>query len=107
MSPKVVLTREAERDLAEIFEWYEGRRVGLGHEFLLHTDAGLRLLETNPSLFPEKHNGVRQYLLRRFPYKIFYRVEEDCVTVLAVVHGGRDPSWVRKRLRRWRDSEEE
>ena len=33
---------------------------------------------------------------KRFPYKIFYRIEQKTVVVLAVVYGGRDPTWIKK-----------
>jgi plasmid stabilization system protein ParE len=98
MSHKAVLTREAENDLSEIFEWYERRRRGLGFDFLLQVDAGLRLLEDDPQLFSEQYKGVRRYLVKRFPYKVFYRVKGKSIVVLAVVHGGRDPGWVKKRI---------
>ena len=34
MTPTLIVQPEAEADLAEAFGWYEGCRVGLGHEFL-------------------------------------------------------------------------
>jgi len=98
MSPRIVLTREAENDLSEIVEWYENQRSGLGFNFLAEVDAGFRLLASDPRLFPEQYKGVRRYLVRRFPYKVFYRLVEDNVVVLAVVHGGRDPAWIKKRI---------
>jgi len=42
---------------------------------------------------------VRRHLIERFPYKIFYRVEDKIVVVLAVVYGGRDPAWIKKRIK--------
>ena len=38
------------------------------------------------------HATVRRALLPRFPYCIFYRVDQDHVVVLAVLHGRRDTS---------------
>ena len=89
---------EAEQDLLQVFSWYEGQRKGLGHDFLLQIDAGFRFLERTHLAFPEKHRGIRQHLIKRFPYKIFYLVEQTTVVILAVVYGGRDPEWIRKRL---------
>jgi plasmid stabilization system protein ParE len=34
---------------------------------------------------------LRRLLVRRFPYGIFYRVNADRITVVAVYHTSRDP----------------
>jgi len=99
MTYKLIIRPEAERDLAEIFAWYENRRKGLGYDFLLQVEAGFNFIEKNPKIFPEIYRGARRYLIKRFPYKIYYRVDEDKVIILAVIYGGRDPNLIRKRLR--------
>jgi len=98
MAFNLILRLEAEQDLSAAFQWYEGRRIGLGHDFLLQVDAGFRFLERTPLVFPEIYRGIRRHLIKRFPYKIYYLVEETTVVILAVVYGGRDPQWIRKRL---------
>lgn len=98
MTFNLVVRPEAEQDLSEAFGWYEGQRKGLGHDFFLQIDAGFRFLERTPLIFPEKYQRIRQHLIKRFPYKIFYLVEQTTVVIVAVVYGGRDPQWIRKRL---------
>ncbi len=44
MAAKLVLAEEAEKDLAEAYAWYEGRRVGLGEEFLSSVDACIQAI---------------------------------------------------------------
>ena len=41
---------EAERDIAEAYEWYEGREPDLGSEFLAEVDAAFSLIETNATM---------------------------------------------------------
>jgi toxin ParE1/3/4 len=98
MKYEIVIKPEAENDLSETFGWYEERRNGLGYDFLLQVEAGLCFIEKNPLAFPEKYVGTRQYLIKRFPYKIIYRVEDSKVIVLGIIYGGRDPKWIRKRI---------
>jgi mRNA-degrading endonuclease RelE of RelBE toxin-antitoxin system len=64
----------------------------------IQVEAGLCFIEKNPLAFPEKYVGTRQYLIKRFPYKIIYRVEDSKVIVLGIIYGGRDPKWIRKRI---------
>ena len=89
---------EAENDLKETFSWYEDKRVGLGHDFLLQVDAGLRFIERNPEISPPKYLKARKYLIKRFPYKIIYLVEKERLVVLAVIHGKRSPKLIKKRI---------
>ena len=98
MAFNLTVLPKAEQDLSEAFRWYEERRKGLGHDFLLQLDAGFRFLERTPLVYPELYRGIRRHLIKRFPYKIFYLVEQNTVAILAVLYGGRDPQWIRKRL---------
>ncbi|MCP4400703.1 MAG: type II toxin-antitoxin system RelE/ParE family toxin [bacterium] len=98
MKYKPELTPDAEIDVSEAFEWYESRRKGLGHDFLLQVDAGLQSIGRNPYLAVERYQGVRRYIIKRFPHKILYCVEGRNVIVLAVIYSGRDPEWIRKRI---------
>jgi plasmid stabilization system protein ParE len=41
--------------------------------------------------FPEISAAVRRALLHRFPYAIYFRVTEESVVILAVLHLRRDP----------------
>jgi plasmid stabilization system protein ParE len=99
MNHELVIRPEAEVDLMEIFTWYEGKRQGLGREFLNQVETSLRFIQENPFVSFDLYKGVRRYLLRRFPYKIFYYVNAQRIIVLAIIHGGRDPEFIRKRLR--------
>jgi toxin ParE1/3/4 len=99
MEYKLIISPEAEEDLSEAFTWYEERRKGLGHDFLLQINAALRFLERNPLVFPEMYKGVRRHLIKRFPYKIFYLVEGQKVIILGVIYAGRDPEWIKKRIK--------
>lgn len=43
-------------------------------------------------MYPSVHRGVRRSLTHRFPFGIYYRVEQDMIIVIAVMHGSRDPN---------------
>ena len=98
MRYRVVIRPEAENDVKEAFSWYEDKRQGLGYDFLLQVDAGLRFIERNPKIFPSEYKGTRKYLIKRFPYKIVYLIEEERIVVLAVIHGRRNPKSTKERI---------
>jgi plasmid stabilization system protein ParE len=94
----IIVAPGAERDLKEAFFWYEDKRRGLGHDFLLQIDAGLRFIERNPRICPPEYRKTRKHLVKRFPYKIIYLLEKERIIVLAVIHGKRCPDLLKKRI---------
>lgn len=91
MKRQVFVRAEAEADLAEAFLWYEEQRPGLGNDLLLSVEAALEAIARRPESFPIVHHGIRRTLLRRFPYGVFFLLENKQVIVLAVLHAARDP----------------
>ena len=51
MKYDVILRPEAENDLSAAFLWYENKRRGLGYDFLLHVEAGLKFIERGPAIY--------------------------------------------------------
>lgn len=98
MRPHAQLTREAESDLAEGFDYYEAQLPGLGHEFVATVEQQLERVVENPAQYQVLHRGVRRAVLRRFPYAIFYLAEEGALVVLAIEHQARDPEHWKQRL---------
>lgn len=42
-------------------------------------------------MFPVVFKAVRRALLRRFPYALFFVIEDEVIFVIACFHGNRDP----------------
>lgn len=97
MKYRTIIRPEAENDLREAFDWYEDKRLGLGYDFLLQVEAGLRFIESDPYIFPPVYKDTRKHIIKRFPYKIIYIVKDDIIIILAVLHGMRDPNLFKKK----------
>lgn len=91
MSVALQIRRDAERDIADAAEWYEKQKSGLGHEFLDELLRALRQVAERPDMYPVVHRQTRRALIRRFPFGLYFRVEPECIVVIAVLHGSRDP----------------
>jgi plasmid stabilization system protein ParE len=98
MPVELVIAPEAELDIAEAYLWYEGRRAGLGEEFLSSVEACLESIRRRPEMYPVVHEGCRRSLIRRFPYAVFYELSEATVTIYAAFHTSRNPDKWRQRL---------
>src|ERR1700750_2514070 len=97
MTRPVIVRPEAAREVQEAFDWYEGRSEGLGLEFLRAADACLAGVQRNPSAFPKVHKEVRRVLMRKFPYALFYLIEDESIVGGSCFYASRDPiDWLRR-----------
>ena len=73
--------------------WYEERSplsaVGFAHEVA----RAVRLIAEAPRRHPQAGHGTRRFLLRRYPFSVFYRRVEDRVEIVAVAHQKRRPGY--------------
>jgi toxin ParE1/3/4 len=90
---QVSIRPDADLDLREDYEWYEAHREGMGDEFLTAAAESFSRLEEAPLQFPLYFAQYRRVLMRRFPYKVFFRIEGDAVIVLRVLHAAREHEW--------------
>lgn len=90
MSWRVIIRPNAEADVREARLWYESQRAGLGDDLVEEIRHAVRLLEEQPERRPIYYRGFRRLLTRRFPYKLFYRIEGDRVIVFRILHVKRD-----------------
>lgn len=97
MSYSLIIRPEAELDIQDAFAWYEMQGSQLGSEFVRAIDVSLSGIGRNPfASFVRK--PIRRSLIRRFPFGIFYVVEQDAIAIIACLHGKRDPT---QRLSKW------
>ncbi len=83
---------------ARPYDWYEGRQVGLGEDFLRRVDACIQGILRGPEAHRTVYASYRRALVRRFPYAIFYEYTDGVVTVYCVFHTSREPDKWRRRL---------
>jgi toxin ParE1/3/4 len=86
--------------LDDAIAYYEERRVGLGIEFLRQVEQATAQIEREPGLgAPYQDSEYRHYIVRRFPYVLYYVEREDAIWIIAVAHGSRRPSyWMSRRI---------
>ena len=94
----VVFDSQAAEEVAAAAEWYEAE-AGLGTDFLGEALRAVAVISENPTAWPAviPKRNVRNFLLARFPYAVYYVPREDEILVLAVAHGSRRPGYCRHR----------
>jgi plasmid stabilization system protein ParE len=95
---EIRLLETAKEDLRGAWRFYEQQSSGLGDYFLDSVQADLRSL----TVFAGVHERVKVYfrlLCKRFPFAVYYLIEEGRVDIYAILDCRRDPEWIARRLR--------
>jgi len=92
MTRRLIVTSEAEADIARAVLWYEDRQHGLGQEVLSEIRRAISRALENPEAFTRlrEHPDVHRVLVHRFPYRLFYILGDKTLVVFAVLHAARD-----------------
>lgn len=100
MSYTIKISPLARLDIAESKAWYEERSVGLGDRFYQHVSERIDYLTHSPQHFHTRYEDVRCALTKKFPFGIFFIIEEaeKRVFVIAVLHTSRNPQVWKNRV---------
>lgn len=88
----------AKQDLIEGYHFYKEQSYFLGDYFLdsLYSDIDSLLIYTGVQ---EKHFGYFRALSVKFPFAIYYKIENNFVRVYAVLDCRKEPAWTRNKLK--------
>ena len=89
---------EAETELLDAIEWYNAEREGLGDQLLLEVQRTFRLVEQGPMRFQRVQGALRRAAVHRFPFSVIFRLRDEAIEILAIIHQSRHPSrWQERR----------
>ena len=94
---RLSIQRSALADLRQGFRFYEKKAPGLGDYFLdsLYSDIDSLLLYAG--IHPI-HFGRFRARSERFPFAIYYELDQSIVFVRAVLDLRRDPKWIERKI---------
>jgi hypothetical protein len=100
MTRRVVdLHPEAIAEGREARLWYRLRSQRAEDRFRLALRHAIASIRDAPERWPADAQGLRQYRLRGFPYRLIYWTEGDYTLVVAIAHSKRRPGYWKARLR--------
>ena len=94
---KIKILEEAEQDLFDGFRFYEAQNFGLGQYFLDSLFSDINSLQLFADIHPW-YFSYQRLLSKRFPFAIYYRVDNDIVRIRAVLDCRQDPKKIQDRL---------
>ena len=84
-------------EVSESANYYEEEVEGLGKTFLEKVQSAVQNIKRNPLMYRIIQGNYRRHLLARFPFAVIYRIENQKIYVLAVMHLKRSPNYWRSR----------
>ena len=91
----VIFHLDIELEVKASYEWYQNQAEGLGEDFLTELESAYQAILELPNTWPKFHSGFRRFLLSKFPFSIIYRLTQETIFVVAVMHNSRKPRyWV-------------
>ena len=91
MTP-IVFRSEVYDDIKIAYDWYESQRRGLGEDFLLILEDSCAKISREPHGYQLIYKNIRRKLVNRFPYGIFFTLQDDGIIVVAIIHTKRNPT---------------
>lgn len=93
MEYEIVISHRARVDLETTIEWYNAQQHDLGIDFLLDFYTCIDFLSTFPKVNAVVYKDCRRLIIKRFPYSIFYEIDEHTqeVIILAIWGNKQNP----------------
>lgn len=95
---QIRLTRSAEEDLLRGMAFYEAQQQSLGIYFLDSLSADIDSLILYAGIHAKPIGRFHRALSKRFPFAIYYEVDSDVITVVAILDCRQNPSAITDRL---------
>lgn len=94
----IKISKSANHDLIDGYDFYEKQSEGLGAYFLDSLFSDIDSLKIYAGIHPVYFDRYHRLLSKRFPFAVYYRIENDTIFIHAVLDCRRNPTWTRKKL---------
>jgi len=95
---KIGFLPDAEKEMFDAIVYYDNEAEGLGDEFFNDIQSAVQKIQRNPESWAVIEDGIRKFLIVKFPYKILYMIDPDTIVIIAVAHHKRKPGYWRSRI---------
>ena len=91
---RIRISGDALLDLEVGYEFYERQEPGLGEYFATHIRADIEGLKITAGIHRKLYRDLHRLMSKKFPFAIFYQLEGEVATVVAIVDCRMDPEWI-------------
>jgi plasmid stabilization system protein ParE len=94
----IELSDEAEVDFDKSYEFYFEDSPKVADTFFRQINLDFENIMQNPKSFPIAHKDIRKYVVKKFPFVIYYRIVHAVIQVIAIFHTSRNPEIWNERI---------
>lgn len=95
---EIIVHHDAEIELWKAVQYYEQQKSGLGLDLEKEIRQALPKIQKSPNRWPKKIQDTRRYLLKKFPFAIYYLELCDSIWIVAYAHTRRRPFYWKYRI---------
>ena len=91
MEYKIEFAPLAKFELLEALEYYQNISESLKIRIYEEFTQAITKIERNPYLFQLIYKDKRHCILKKFPYSIFFRINNETIQIISFFHQKRNP----------------
>jgi len=88
---KYIFSKLALQELEDGRVYYNLEKEGLGDKFKSFIKDEVHIIFQSPYLYPVITEPVHRKVITKFPYNIFYRVDDNAIVILSISHQRKKP----------------
>ena len=92
------ISDEAETDLKNAYQFYAEESTRVAESFFKQINSSLETIKKNLRSFPYAYKSVQKFVVKKFPFVIYYQLDESSIRVIAIFHTSRNPEIWNERL---------
>ena len=94
---RIEILGSGHRDIVLGARFYDQQQQGLGRYFADYIYSELESLVVYAGVHVQ-YASYYKMILKRFPYSVYYKIEDGCVKVWRILDNRRNPSWIDDQL---------
>ena len=94
---RLVIIPEAQSEMLQAAAFYGSQQKLLRSRFLAAVQDAFTRVQINPILYPLLTADVRRCLTRTFPFGVLFKVVDDTIIIVSIMHLRRDPEQWKQR----------
>src|SRR4051812_35181911 len=98
MANEIIFHHAVSLETEEVVKWYETQKQGLGILFLEMLNVVVLRIQKSPLQFQAIYKDIRKARIADFPYNIYFKVHNNEIINLAILHQKRhDKLWKKRK----------
>ncbi|MBL1281179.1 MAG: hypothetical protein COA33_012950 [Fluviicola sp.] len=98
MAYKLNTSTGAYLDIEKAIVYYKGIKSQLAENFLIELKATRKYIQKHPKKIQVRYANIRVAFLKRFPFGVHFRFENETVTIVSVFHTSQDDKKWKERM---------